>query len=190
MGTRHLIAVQVDGEYKVAQYGQWDGYPSSQGVSILAFLRNADLAKFSAKVRATRFLTEAELKAITGADWKRRFPHLSRDAGSAILHMVMNADDGIALKNDIDFAADSLFCEYAYVIDLDTKKLEVFRGFNTTGQEKGGRFSNLPFEQKHRGENQYYPVTKLCEFDLANLPSDADFLKVAEPEDEEEEEEA
>lgn len=27
MGTRHLTAVVIDGDYKVAQYGQWDGYP-------------------------------------------------------------------------------------------------------------------------------------------------------------------
>ena len=26
MGTRNLTAVFMDGEYKVAQYGQWDGY--------------------------------------------------------------------------------------------------------------------------------------------------------------------
>ena len=30
MGTRHLIAVQLDGEYKIAQYGQWDGYPEGK----------------------------------------------------------------------------------------------------------------------------------------------------------------
>ena len=28
MGTRNLTCVFKDGEYKVAQYGQWDGYPS------------------------------------------------------------------------------------------------------------------------------------------------------------------
>lgn len=25
MGTRNLTAVYLDGQYKVAQYGQWDG---------------------------------------------------------------------------------------------------------------------------------------------------------------------
>lgn len=38
MGTRHLIEVVVDGQIKVAQYGQWDGYPSGQGVDVLKFL--------------------------------------------------------------------------------------------------------------------------------------------------------
>lgn len=31
MGTRNLTAVYIDGEYKVAQYGQWDGYPEGPG---------------------------------------------------------------------------------------------------------------------------------------------------------------
>lgn len=26
MGTRNLTVVYIDGKYKVAQYGQWDGY--------------------------------------------------------------------------------------------------------------------------------------------------------------------
>ena len=38
MGTRHLIAVQLDGEYKIAQYGQWDGYPDGKGIDVLHFL--------------------------------------------------------------------------------------------------------------------------------------------------------
>ena len=38
MGTRNLTVVYVDGEYRVAQYGQWDGYPSGQGMTCLKFL--------------------------------------------------------------------------------------------------------------------------------------------------------
>lgn len=35
MGTRNLTAVYLDGQYKVAQYGQWDGYPEGQGITAL-----------------------------------------------------------------------------------------------------------------------------------------------------------
>lgn len=38
MGTRHLIAAVIDGEYKIAQYGQWDGDPEGQGLTVLDFL--------------------------------------------------------------------------------------------------------------------------------------------------------
>ena len=40
MGTRHLIIVWYKGKYRIAQYGQWDGYPSGQGLRVLRFLKN------------------------------------------------------------------------------------------------------------------------------------------------------
>lgn len=40
MGARNLTAVYLDGQYKVAQYGQWDGYPEGQGITVLTFLRD------------------------------------------------------------------------------------------------------------------------------------------------------
>jgi hypothetical protein len=39
MGTRNLTRVICDGKTKVAQYGQWDGYPEGQGKTVLNFLR-------------------------------------------------------------------------------------------------------------------------------------------------------
>ena len=40
MGTRHLICVVSDNQYRIAQYGQWDGYPEGQGAAILEFLKS------------------------------------------------------------------------------------------------------------------------------------------------------
>ena len=37
MGTRNLTCVVLDGKYVVSSYGQWDGYPSGQGKTILNF---------------------------------------------------------------------------------------------------------------------------------------------------------
>lgn len=56
MGTRHLICVSHNDQCKVAQYGQWDGYPAGQGVNILAFLREMtaiNLVLFGNRVDAT-----------------------------------------------------------------------------------------------------------------------------------------
>lgn len=121
MGTRHLIEVRLDGEIKVAQYGQWDGYPSGQGADIAEFLHtHMDREKFVASLRATRFLTDAEateLQEKLDADdnWKRNYPQFCRDTGSKILEMVQQSS-GLIL-NDDRYARDAV--AYEYLIDLD-----------------------------------------------------------------------
>ncbi|EGP83674.1 unnamed protein product [Zymoseptoria tritici ST99CH_3D1] len=45
MGTRHLILVWYKGKWHIAQYGQWDGYPGGQGMTVFRFLTNTDTAK-------------------------------------------------------------------------------------------------------------------------------------------------
>ncbi len=60
MGTRHMIGVVKDGQYKVGQYGQWDGYPSGQGSVVLDFLRSADLNDFRESLNKCRFITQDE----------------------------------------------------------------------------------------------------------------------------------
>ena len=53
MGTRNLVCVVKGGEYKVAQYGQWDGYPTGQGETIVEFLlQRMDRAMFEQIGRA------------------------------------------------------------------------------------------------------------------------------------------
>lgn len=61
MGTRHLICVVLDGDFRVAQYGQWDGQPDGAGAEVVRFLRRVDLETFKARVRACRLVTRREL---------------------------------------------------------------------------------------------------------------------------------
>lgn len=195
MGTRHLIAVQLDGQYRIAQYGQWDGYPSGQGLNVLKFIRQMDRPKFEAALRACSFLTPEDIQDLNekikreglAERWQRRWPELSRDAGSDILSMVDAAPAGLRLKNSISFAADSLFCEWAYVIDLDVGKLEVFTGFNKEPLAAGDRFALITCDDAHK---DYRPVRKVGEWPLGDLPSDDAFVKALEPQDDEEEEQA
>ena len=142
MGTRHLIAVVADGDFRIAQYGQWDGYPEGQGLTVLTFLRDqANVIALRKHLPNLRFATEEDDKRVTDfcesigssdgwmnmeqADqYKAAFPALSRDVGADILEMV--AAGGVEFVGDNrDFALDSLFCEWAYVVDLDSNVLEV-----------------------------------------------------------------
>jgi len=179
MGTRNLTCVVLNGEYKVAQYGQWDGYPSGHGCVALRFLQGMDRASFVAKVAAARWISQEELTAL-GDTWKKTHFQLSRDNGADILRMIANAEDGIALANKLDFAADSLFCEWAYVIDLDKNTFEVFEGFNEQPLAEDERFAFL----NDKAEREYKPIRHLHTFSLDVLPSEEEFLAILEPAEE------
>lgn len=163
MGTRNSTIVIQDGLMKVAQYGQWDGYPSNAGVGIVKFLQENNMDKFKEAVSNCTEFTDAEIdKGVKIAD----HPHLSRDHGYGILDLIVEAN-GLKLHSDTRFVADSLFCEWAYVIDLDKSKLEVYEGFNQKPLPKNARFKNL----EHLKDGSYYPVKKVCEFKFDELPT-------------------
>lgn len=181
MGTRHLIAVQLDGQYRIAQYGQWDGYPSGQGDTVIEFLKNWDRPVFEMKLRESSFMTPAEMEALDAKikiekiDWTERFPALTRDTGAKILQIVQDSAPGIKLKNGIDFAGDSLFCEFAYIIDLDKNALEVFVGFNHKPLEPGDRFYDTPLDpeatKNKDGSQKYFQIRLAKSFPLSDLPT-------------------
>lgn len=204
MGTRHLTAVFQDGEYKVAQYGQWDGYLEGQGVSILSFLKKGfDKESFAKNLANSEVLTDEQLQDAwteCGADpnsnlvnmevsarFKEKYPSLSRDTGSDILEYIQ--EKPVPLSLDLEFAGDSLFCEWAYVIDLDKNTFEVFQGFNEEPLEETERFAFLKSQESLSG-SEYYPVKHLHTFDLNSLPSVDEFLAIEPVEDEEDGEDA
>ena len=177
MGTRNLTAVYCDGEYKIAQYGQWDGYPEGQGATALAFANKiSDVYSrelFREKVRKCHWLTEGEISAIDALpDWSKKFPELSRNTGAEILELV-NSSDGLGLVNNVEFAADSLFCEWAWVIDLDKNTFEGYEGFNKTQPlTEEDRF----FFLRDKERSGYYGVKLKKKYSLDDLPATPEFL--------------
>lgn len=209
MGTRNLTCVVSGGDFKVAQYGQWDGYPSGSGRTVLDFLRDVDLATFRQKVNAARFVTEEERTAaykpftsgggmmdMNQADAFKASPigHWSRDTGADILQTVMDMPEGIPLVDSRSFAKDGLMCEWAYIVDLDSDKLEVYSGFHVGPAPEGERFAVYNrtdvFIPKYEGDKDYGPIRLLHTFDLNALPDDDTFIKVLVPSEDEEEEDA
>jgi len=144
MGTRNLTGVIKNGEYRVAQYGQWDGYPEGQGATVYDFLMgDGNIARLESNLDNCRWVTDADyakarkeigveegvgyLTMEQSEMWAERFPTLHRDTCATILFLVSQADGNpVVLKNDAEFLNDGLFCEWAYVIDLDTRELRVY----------------------------------------------------------------
>ncbi len=196
MGTRNLTMVIADGETKVAQYGQWDGYPEGQGQTALSFVRDADLDAFKAKLTSVRFLDGEEYdKAVHhitgGSEWVTMdqsakidalFPYISRNHGAGIMRMILDAPEGsdIGVFDQSSFGKEGLFCEYAYVIDLDARTFEAYVGFQKS-DHTDGRFASLAsaetFEPEYVGQHYYAPVRLMASWSLDALPDDETFLR-------------
>ena len=180
MGTRGLIAVyDQKGDHKIAQYFQFDGYPSGQGKDVLAFLHDEEKVHMlkNYRLKNCRFLTPSEIDKISlEKNPIEQRPQLSRNLGADILNLAATVDT-LALVDSLDFAADSLFCEWAYVIDFDHNVFEVYKGFNTNPAT--GRFADLPTEPG----SEYRPVTLIKSYALDDLPSYEQFIKDCDPED-------
>lgn len=174
MGTRNLTMVVLDGEYRVAQYGQFDGYPSGQGATVLEFLEKWNRELFLEKLKATRFATSEELGVMQtefekqGESWWEEHSHISREMAAKILPFVQREEPGLVLKNELDFAADSVMCEYAYLIDLDHDRLEVYRGFNEKDLTAEDRFHALPLPER---AHNYRQIKLAASYALNALPT-------------------
>jgi hypothetical protein len=199
MGTRNLTMVISNGETKVAQYGQWDGYPSGNGAIVLDFLTNTNLDDFKKSLNKVIFVNGNKEKEIqnwlksigcengwmTGEQsklYQEKYPYLTRDNGANILQMIYDAmEEEVWITDSTDFAGDSLFCEWAYLIDLDKNKLEVYEGFNKEPLTIEDRFFHLTEK-----DSDYHPIKMIKSYDLNNLPLEDEFLKDLEKRQEQE----
>ena len=204
MGTRNLTCVVKDKTFRVAQYCQWDGYPSGVGAEILDFLRD-EFDKDLMEIRLDQLepVDDEEMEKLweeagsprgqemvssdTIEKMKAAYPQLVREFGPAVLGRIQEGTlAGNKVKLEQSFAQDSLFCEWAYVVDLDRHKFEVYRGLNTRPIDHTERFytGNLPEYGYPGDEDRFYPVSLLIEFDLDLLPDKEAFVKACEAADE------
>lgn len=157
MGTRNLTVVKDNtGTTRVAQYGQWDGYPSYSGVKALEFLRDKTLVEnLRNRLTLVEFIDDQEGEAIweafdhddnDPAKYDLEYPGLTRNTGIDILLAVAGATETIKMIDNSDFRNDDLFCEGIYEVDFSTNK------FITTYADK------------------------VVEYDLETLPSDEEYL--------------
>lgn len=192
MGTRNLICVLKDNEFKVAKYCQWDGYPEGQGDAIREWLIDSYQPDDFAKGLENCYdITDDALHALwieAGVDpddksgmvsmdisnkFNKEHPQLGRDMGAGVLDLIQHSTGPVALQNEIDFAQESLFCEWVYVLNLDTDELEVYTGFNKEPVTKG-RFAGPV------NADGYAPVRLVATFDIFNLPEKDEFIAVCE----------
>lgn len=203
MGTRHLIGVVADGDFKIAQYGQWDGYFSGQGATVCEFIR-AQLRSpegrsyFRNQLNKCRFISSEERERLwnripdtkpaqngwasyeDGKRFGQRYPSLTRDTGAKILFLVQQATEEVPLSDARSFAGDSLFCEFAYILDMDNEVLEVYTGFNKKPVPEGERFSTM---SPSKDDPEYYPIRLLLKMPFQDVPDTKKFIEACEAAD-------
>lgn len=192
MGTRSLTVVVHNNEVKVAQYGQWDGYPKGQGKTLLSFLKDASKVEtLKQLLPKVRFQTQKDIKEQTeflksigcengwmnieqGKLFRNKYPLHHRDVGGEILDLILllKESNEFILTDAYYFAADSLWCEWAYVVDFDKNTFEVYAGLNSEEISKEDRFFSL-----YKKGEKYKPVKLFMSFSLDELPDEKEFIK-------------
>ena len=194
MGERNLTIVYSDGEYKIAQYDHWGADPSLNGIKCLEFAQKLSdentFNKFKEMVSKAKFFTVDEIENLTDYDGSAKdYPQFTIKRGTEILDLILNnKNKDFPVYNSITFAADSLFCEWAYLINLDDKTLEIYKGFNTEPLTPDDRFYFLKYYESTRihnighdigndGKVQYHGIKLAKSYPLYNLPDNDEFLK-------------
>lgn len=143
MGTRNLVMlIDKEGQEKVKQYGQWDGYPSGVGVGVLELLRNKELmSKLILNLEKVRFIDVEGRDKDFVEDYNSRSPKwsneldnrtneqmnwfalfISRDLSEEVLKNIAESSDSeIILKECKNY--DRI--EWSYVINLKDNTLSV-----------------------------------------------------------------
>lgn len=145
MGTRHKqTVIAKNGEVKIQQYGQWDGYPDGQGKEILAYLRTGNLEEYQKNLAIIPLITEEQSKELDeNKNWPKEYPYLSRDCGSKIHKMIEDGD--VKFVQHIEEEEARKWCEGFYTIDFS--KNEFISEFYRT--KKTFPIDNLPTEEEY-----------------------------------------
>lgn len=189
MGTRGLVVVQYMDEYRVANYNRFDSYPDGVGRAVLGFaqeLQDGSMNNFKRSLRNVRVESPDYGQGVYNS-WNKamlmlpnmlppaeeQFLSLNNNLGAAILYAVLNMQVSFVINN-IEFANNSIVCEWVYVLDLDSATFEVFRGGHTKRPQKGDRF----YAPKALTISGYkvWPVELAASWPLDSLPSVSEII--------------
>ncbi len=179
MSTRGAYGFRINGCDKIT-YNQFDSYPRGLGRTLVAWLHAHPPAAWRSVAERLR-LVDGDQPA-TPADiaqyqsWAD--PRVSSGEFTEWYVLLRNAqgnprawDAGLdVMIDDHDFLQDSVFCEWAYVIDLDAGQLEVYIGGTRDPAAQAPRYA-IP-ESSFRGS---WACRLLATFPLDALPAPDDF---------------
>ena len=178
MGTRGAFGVRIDGQDKIT-YNHWDSYPSALGIDFMDAVKTLmlkyGLEGLREKARGIRVIakgcpaptaqdidrykelldTNVSLRSVS--DWYCLLRGLQGDLEKVFEYGV--------IQDSAAFLKYSLFCEWAYILNLDEGAVEVYQGFQDK-PHKQGRYAS------ETTDDEYYPVALVLSAPANNIPED------------------
>ena len=186
MSTRGAVGFRIDGVDKIT-YNHSDSYPSWLGEQVTAFIRknrrNGKL--FNRVVKEVKTIRVVDSDSIPTQADQTRYAHLFQNVSTgkrtewyALIRGLQGnlegmVDEGIMLDGQITMN-ESLYTEWAYIVNLDTNTLEIYRGF--VHEPGKGRYADavptapVDWTPRYNSEQFYFPVTLIAEIPFSNVP--------------------
>jgi len=188
MGTRGLWGFHYKKKDKLT-YNHYDSYPTGLGQIIKEFISSHSIKELEKMATKIKLVEGDSVPTPTQIKECKKFANLSVGSQNiADWYCLLRETQGIPnayvtkLQYMIDgkyFIKDSLFCEYAYIINLDTKQLEIYLGFQNRQQNNRYKLTKKEIqEEKEKKKNSkltpYYncklhieiPLKKVSSFDM------------------------
>lgn len=175
MGTRGAYGFYKNGTNKIT-YNHFDSYPEGLGADVVKFIQSTPVAELHTIFDEIEMIEENSKPTPEQIEKYQHFADTSVSSGSLEEWYVLlrHAQGDLSafqkgLRHMIDgganFMKDSLFCEWAYVINLDENVLEVYEGFQKTPQ-------NNRYGTEEPDKMGYYNVKLVKTYPLDNIPKD------------------
>lgn len=151
MGTRGAIGFHSNGVDKVT-YNHYDSYPTCLGKSIMSELNKAKMCVKAMRVMFDKFSMIEE----------------DDDKNSGKMTLLPYLTESFSMCNYDIFLQDSLFCEWAYIVNLDDEVLEIYEGGNKD-KNALGRYASLQTKNNQESKNGYMGVALVAVIHLDDL---------------------
>jgi len=172
MSTRGAIGFYRNGEHKVT-YNHSDSYPDGLGKKMLEYLNEFSIEELNNHFNSIELVNENEVPTAEQIERCEQSCSVDLDVGEQTVDdwycLLQNAQGDLScysaigfMINNKAFLHDGLFCEYAYIINLDDNTLEFYEGYQKS--KPIGRYMDI-----EPNVNGCYAVGLIKETPIADL---------------------
>jgi len=177
MGTRGVYGLRKDGKDKLT-YNHYDSYPTGLGKAISEEIQEIGIKRLRQLFDRLEMVEDDAHPSEAHIQRALRLGLIDDDTSPKELayYELLRKGQG-ELKTHIDtqlmiesnnFIEDSLYCEWGYIINLDTNMLEIYKGVQRKPHNKG-RYASANGEKCSTGDT-FYPCALIRELPLDALP--------------------